>query len=242
VTASALAKSSAQRTPVRVLVADSRDLGMEYVDTVVSDDDRRAAAQMSPRRRTQYLAGRALLRLAVEQSTQRPAKAHRFTTRTGGKPDCVAGTAISVSHSGSLLACAVAPAGEVGVDVQFPARHHHTEEIAREWFTPAECAWLRRAPRDAFYRLWVLKEAYLKCTGEGLAGGLASLECCVDPPVIAMRAPQVAQLALYSAGSALVGIAASTADIADVSVEVWPPLSTRARSIPVHFIAATTSA
>jgi 4'-phosphopantetheinyl transferase len=242
VTASVLANGSAQRAPLLVLVADTRDLGMEYVDTVVSDDDHRAAAQMSPRRRTQYLAGRALLRLAVEQSTQRPAKAHRFTTRAGGKPDCLDGPPISVSHSGPLVACAVAPAGEVGIDVQFPAGHHHTEEIAAEWFTPAESAWLRRAPPDAFYRLWVLKEAYLKCTGSGLAGGLASLECCVEPPVIAMRAAQVVQLALYSAGGALVGIAASTADIEDISLEVWPPLSTRGRAIPVHFIAATTSA
>ncbi len=241
-TASVLANSSARGAPLRVLVADTRDLGIEYVDTVVSDDDHRAAAQMSPSRRTQYLAGRALLRRAVEQSTQRPAKAQRFTARAGGKPDCLDGPPISVSHSGPLVVCAVAPAGEVGIDVQFPARHHHTEEIAREWFTPAECAWLRRAPRDAFYRLWVLKEAYLKCTGYGLAGGLASLECCVEPPVIEVRAPRGVRLALYSAGSALVGIAASTADSAEICIEAWPALPTRARTMPIHFIAATTSA
>jgi phosphopantetheinyl transferase len=242
VTASVVRNSSAQRAPLQVLVADSCDLGIEYVDTVVSDDDHRTAAQMIPRRRTQYLAGRALLRLAVEQSTQGPAKAQRFTTRAGGKPDCLDGPPISVAHSGPLVVCAVAPAGEVGIDVQFPARHHHTEEIAREWFTPAECAWLQRAPRDAFYQLWVLKEAYLKCLGSGLAGGLGSLECYIDPPLIELRAARMTQLALYSAGTAFVGIAASAADIPEIRVEHWPPLSTHTGKIPLHFIAATTSA
>jgi hypothetical protein len=50
------------------------------------------------------------------------------------------------------------------------------------------------------------------------------------------------QLALYSAGTAFVGIAASTADIAEIRVEHWPPPSTRTGKIPLRFIAATTSA
>ncbi len=241
-TASAVRGRAAGRPPLRVLLADSRDLETTCIDAVVSDDDHRSAAQMSPRRRMQYLAGRALLRVSVERSTQRPAKAHKFTTRASGKPDCVDGPAISVSHSGPLLACAVAPAGDVGIDVQFPARHHHTADIALEWFTPAECAWLRRAPRDAFYQLWVLKEAYLKCLGFGLAGGLASLECCVKPPVIEMRAARAVQLALYSAGSAFVGIAASAAALPEIRVETWSPLPARARMLSVRFLAATTPA
>ncbi len=233
---------SVERLPIRVFVADSRDFGAGHVDAIVSDDDRRSASHMSPPRRTQHLAGRALLRHAIERCTQRPAEAWRFTTRAGGKPDCVDGPAVSVSHSGALVACAVAPAGEVGIDVQFPAQHHHTEEIARAWFTPAERAWLQGAPRDAFYQLWVLKEAYLKCLGSGLAGGLASIECRVDPPRVEMRAEQAVQLALYSVGEAFVGIAASTANVPEIRVEVWSLPSTRADTIPVHFIAATTSA
>jgi phosphopantetheinyl transferase len=229
--------SSAPGPPLRVFLTDSGDTA-EYVDAVVSDDDRRRAARMSQRRRGQYLAGRSLLRRAVERSTGLPAKELEFFTRAGGKPACLAGPAFSVSHSGRLLACAVAPAGDVGIDVQFPAPHYHTEEIASAWFTRAECAWLRRAPRDAFYQLWVLKEAYLKCIGTGLPGGLRSLECCVDPPNIHMRAAQTVQLALFSAGSAFVGIAANTTDLSEIHVE---PLSTRAR-IPIRLIAATTSA
>jgi phosphopantetheinyl transferase len=225
---------------LRVLVADSRDLGTGG-DAVVSADERRNAARLSPRRRLQYLAGRALLRLAVERSTEQPAKTHRFTIRAGGKPDCVDGPAISVSHSGNLVACAVAPGGDVGIDIQLPARHHHTAEIAREWFTPGECAWLQRAPRDAFYQLWVLKEAYLKCFGSGLAGGLASVACRIDPPLIELRAERVVQLALYSTGNAFIGIAASAAAMPEIRVERWPPPSKRT-AIAARFIAATTSA
>ena len=32
--------------------------------------------------------------------------------------------------------------------------------------------------------LWVLKEAYLKALGSGLAGGLSSLECRIEPPAV----------------------------------------------------------
>ncbi len=35
--------------------------------------------------------------------------------------------------------------------------------------------------------LWVLKEAYLKALGSGLAGGLSSLECRIEPPAVVAR-------------------------------------------------------
>ena len=88
----------------------------------------------------------------------------------------------------------------------------------------------------------MLKEAYLKCLGSGLAGGLASIECCVNPPMVEMRAAQAVQLALYSAGEAFVGIATTAASAPEIRVELWSPPAPRAHAIPVHFIAATTSA
>ena len=58
------------------------------------------------------------------------------------------------------------------------------ERIARRFFHPEDLALLRNA-KDAeeqlklFFRIWTIKEAYLKCTGEGLSGGLNRCPVCL---------------------------------------------------------------
>jgi hypothetical protein len=123
---------------------------------------------------------------------------------------CGDGPAISLAHSGELVACAIAPAGQIGVDVEAPRARRRTVEIAERYFSSRESDWLHGKPQDRFYMLWVLKEAYLKATGAGLGGGLAALEGSVEPPHIRMRArdrDEQPALALYRVGPAFLGIA-----------------------------------
>ena len=208
---------------VRVLWADARTIDAAAIDALVTDEDRqRLAALVTPRRRREYLAGRALLRCALERHTGRPARSHRLAATPTGKLICVDGPALSLSHDDKLLVCAMSTAGDVGVDVQSPSPRRHTGEIARHHFSAAERAWLERAPSaNAFYWLWVLKEAYLKQLGTGLAGGLDRLECRIEPPIIDATAPTRAALALYSLGGALVGIAAGTDELDGCECERW---------------------
>jgi phosphopantetheinyl transferase len=53
--------------------------------------------------------------------------------------------------------------------------------MAQRYFTPAEARWLAGDPEPRVRMLWVLKEAYLKALGVGLAERLSSLECRVEP-------------------------------------------------------------
>ena len=66
------------------------------------------------------------------------------------------------------------------------------ESIARSHFSPAERAEVLAAPEKermrVFLRVWTLKEAVLKCTGDGLAGGPDRLETTLDPPGVAGEA------------------------------------------------------
>jgi 4'-phosphopantetheinyl transferase len=86
----------------------------------------------------------------------------------------------SLSHSGGLVAVAVARGREVGVDIQETRPVRGLQAIADRRFTTAEATELRRLDGDEqlalFHRLWVRKEAYLKATGEGLGGSLASFD------------------------------------------------------------------
>jgi hypothetical protein len=137
-------------------------------------------------------------------------------------PICVDGPGLSLSHDQGLVVCAISNAGDVGVDIQLPSQRRHTTEIAAHHFSAAEQAWLRRAPSaDAFYWLWVLKEAYLKRLGTGLSGGLGQVQCRIDPPVIDATAPTPAALALYSLGKAFVGIAAPPGELDGLECERW---------------------
>jgi 4'-phosphopantetheinyl transferase len=222
-----------------VSYADIRNVGAADVAALVTDADRRRLATITrPRRRSQYLASRALLRFALERCTGRPATSHRFILGANGKPQCVDGPMISVTHSGALVACAISSANDVGIDVQLPTPRVHTADIARQFFSPAESHWLRSAPDDAFYMLWVLKEAYLKSLGRGLADGLGLLDCRIMPPSIKATAAVHAELALYSIGDAFLGIASVGHGLSQIAVECWSP-SPAAAASPLRLMATT---
>ncbi len=95
-----------------------------------------------------------------------------------GKPFCPGtGLFLSLSHSGGWIAVSLGRE-ESGVDVE---TKRVVPDIAARWFRPEENAALAALPdnrRDgALRRFWTLKESALKYTGEGLSGGLGSVDC-----------------------------------------------------------------
>lgn len=84
---------------------------------------------------------------------------------------------ISISDSGEYTVCAFAPV-PVGIDLQEIRFLHKTPlQLAHRFFTSTEYEMIRSAgdkeeQADLFCRLWTIKESCLKCTGQGLGGGL----------------------------------------------------------------------
>jgi len=223
--------------------ADRRHLADELVATLVTAADQdRCAALTHPRRRAEYLAGRALLRHALEQFTGRSGHSHELRATPEGKPECVAGPAISLSHSGEIVMCAVASGGAIGVDVETRKPRTPAGTIAAQYFSPLEAAWVEGDPDRRFQMLWVLKEAYLKALGVGLAGGLGSLECRIEPPSIEARVAAGAaapNLGLYSGRGCYFGVAWLGAPVRTVSVASWVPAGAEDALGPLERIAAT---
>ncbi len=76
----------------------------------------------------------------------------------------------SITHAGEFWACAVGD-GEVGLDLQ-EDRNRETEAIAKRFFHSSEIRWLASHDREEFFRIWAMKESYVKYTGKGLREGL----------------------------------------------------------------------
>jgi len=74
---------------------------------------------------------------------------------------------------------------QIGVDIEDGQRSLCHLQIADGHFAPAEIAHLRSAPSEQqqalFYRLWTLKEAYIKAIGSGLSAPLDRFAFALAP-------------------------------------------------------------
>ena len=88
----------------------------------------------------------------------------------------------SVSHSGSCWGCLVG-LDSVGFDMEDLdrkqlERFHNPqrkiwEKVAKRYFSESEFHYVKTCGEEGFFRLWVRKEALLKCEGTGLVAGLS---------------------------------------------------------------------
>ncbi len=228
--------------PLDLYYADRRYLADELVATFVTPADRERCAASHPRRRAECLAGRAVLRHALEQFTGRSGASHELCATPEGKPECVSGPAISLSHSGDIVVCAVAGGGSIGIDVETRRPRAPAMELAAQYFSRFETSWIEGDPDQRFQMLWVLKEAYLKALGVGLAGGLGSLECRIEPPSIEARVTGGAaapNLGLYSGRGCYVGVAWLGEPRHTIRVASWLPSGAVDTLGPFDRIAAT---
>ena len=154
-----------------------------HAELVLSPKERRRAERFAfDKDRRSYIAAHWLIRSALSRCAPVPPEAWRFTRNSLGKPVVAEpaenlGLLFNLSHTAGMVACAVTRLGEVGVDVETVRPREHLK-LARRYFAPVEISLLESlSPEDqvqAFFRLWTLKEAYVKACGQGLAMDLAS--------------------------------------------------------------------
>lgn len=87
------------------------------------------------------------------------------------------GIHFNLSHSGDYVLTVFAPV-EIGCDIQKITEGERNGRVAARFFTEKE----RRAIAAGmdFYRIWVRKESYIKCTGDGLAHDLRSFDVVTE--------------------------------------------------------------
>lgn len=108
-----------------------------------------------------------------------------------GKPylSGVEGVYFSLSHSGERVMCVLSPL-DVGCDVE--AVQDRSLSVAERFFAPEEAAYIESISdadlkRDAFFRLWTLKESFVKCLGTGLNLPLDSFSVDISKKDVTLR-------------------------------------------------------
>lgn len=144
-------------------------------------------------KRDQFLAAQAGLRRVLGRYRSVPAHEIAFAYGPHGKPSLEDGDGpdFNLSHSEELALVGVSRDTEIGVDVEWQGRDRPFLRLGRRYFDEAEHAWLARraedAVREGFYRIWTLKEAFLKALGTGLTvpPGSFRIDLDADPPRLA---------------------------------------------------------
>ena len=138
--------------------------------------DRSARFQLE-RDQQRFIVAHGVLRDLLGRYLQTQPDRISFVYNAFGKPDLSPefGTRLkfNLSHSAGLALIAIATASDVGVDVEYIRAQSDYADIARHFFSAAECDYLIAVPShlypEAFLSCWTKKEAYVKACGEGLA-------------------------------------------------------------------------
>ena len=123
---------------------------------------------------------------------QKALKRHGFenskiTFSKNGKPK-TDGVCFNLSHSGEFVVCSIGEK-DVGCDIEKAEKERLA--VANRFFTKNENAYLDsfegEEKKREFFRLWTLKESYMKLTGEGFSLSLSDFEISVDNGIFLMR-------------------------------------------------------
>lgn len=90
----------------------------------------------------------------------------------------------NISHSGDYAIVGISDS-EVGIDIEiYKDAKHEIIDLAKRYYTEDEYNWILSFDESerikAFYKIWTLKESYVKFAGKGLSISLSSFTFTVD--------------------------------------------------------------
>ena len=121
----------------------------------LAPEKRQRIDRLPPKQRLLSVCGDGLAREMLAEMLGITPETIVFTENENGKP-VTDGAFFSISHSGSLVACAVSDC-PVGLDIE------HIRPVP-----PRLSRFLEEEQPEYFWQLWTRREAALKCRGDGL--------------------------------------------------------------------------
>jgi 4'-phosphopantetheinyl transferase len=164
---------------------------LSYLRGCLADDEIcRAERFRFAKDRDQFITCRGLLRILLGSYTGAGPRGIQFEYSGHGKPALAPdfggkGVCFNVAHSGERVVLAFTHGRRIGIDIEKIRHDLDTRQIAERFFSIAERECLRQLSveqqRDAFFRCWTRKEAFVKATGDGLSLPLSQFDVAFAP-------------------------------------------------------------
>lgn len=178
--------------PVRVWLArvpDDPEIVSARSVCLSVEERARAARFRHSGSRDEFVFGRIMLRELAGSILGVPSQRLRFSEGAFGKPYVLvprdSELQFNISHAGGWVVVAVSRLNPVGVDIEPSAYELPIEFLTKQVCSVGEAALLAGLPVDRrnaeFLRIWTVKEAFFKATGEGLTERMASVDACALP-------------------------------------------------------------
>ncbi|MBV9851204.1 MAG: 4'-phosphopantetheinyl transferase superfamily protein [Armatimonadetes bacterium] len=161
------------------VIPDALPLPEAVLARTLSADERAQATRLRrPQDRQAWIATRGLLRVLLGHHLGRDPAALQFASNAFGKPALITAqnpgdVRFNVSHTEGLALLAVTRGREVGVDVERVREGWPVTDVASFIFSPRELMeWNALPPEaraEAFWTMWVRREARAKAGGTGLS-------------------------------------------------------------------------
>jgi 4'-phosphopantetheinyl transferase len=168
-----------------------------WQERLSGEEQARAARFHFDRDQRRFITAHVALRNIIAGYLKTGAATLQFEEGQNGKPKLAppfdaAGVEFNLSHSHERAVLAVNHGHEIGIDIEFAKADFEFLDVAGHFFTPREVTALRGLPaplqRQAFYKCWTSKEAFLKAKGTGLSGTLDEVEIVLDGKQVRINA------------------------------------------------------
>jgi 4'-phosphopantetheinyl transferase len=154
------------------------------------DEVGRANRFVFPRHRDAFIVACGTLRLLLSKYLNHSPEPIQFTYNEYGKPSISSGQnpglKFNLSHSGSMAAYALTSGPNVGIDIEQCNASLATLDVAKQFFADGEVQHLSQCPSSSFcaefFRIWTLKEAFVKGIGKGLSVDLRAFQVSSAAP------------------------------------------------------------
>ena len=178
------------------------------------DIQKRAKRYKSHEAAYNFLVGRLLIKHAIEQMSV-PFKYEDIQVSKNEKP-FYKGISFNLSHSGDMVACAIAKRGNLGLDVE-EIRDIDWKSF-EAWFTAKEWDVIVNAKNSLikFYQYWCRKESIIKALGLKLSY-LNQIEVDIEEEEILIEKKQLV-LKELDFGKTYVGVLSADFEITDLKV------------------------
>lgn len=155
---------------VNIAAVDSFDSVKYLTDYISGERKNRIGKFFRDRDKIRSLVAELLLKHMIGTIYDMDMTRFKFGVEKYGKPYLIdSGLKFNISHSGDYVVCAVGDS-ETGVDVEKIGKTELPEIYSV--FSSSEIIMVKELPpdmqADMFYRIWTLKESYVKKTGDGL--------------------------------------------------------------------------